>query len=184
MRVVKVAVCVAVLGNLLLGGASAFAAATPRTPVGGPVRVFVTPGNGAGGKIVIAGAIGDYGTTLNINKNGTADPNGNYAKATLRKGTFEVNKTALNAKMNNARPTVNNLNTCSAVISGTAPVTVLGGTGLYTGITGTVNITVTEVFVLPFYTSGKHKGHCNEGNGGQPVAFYESVIGTGTVSFS
>jgi hypothetical protein len=35
---------------------------------------------------------------------------------------------------------------------------VLDGTGRYTGITGTVNITVTEGFVLPFYTSGKHKG--------------------------
>jgi hypothetical protein len=33
---------------------------------------------------------------------------------------------------------------------------VLDGTGRYTGITGTVNITVTEGFVLPFYTSGKH----------------------------
>jgi uncharacterized membrane protein len=184
MRVVKAAVSVAVLGNLLLGGASAFAAATPSTPVGGSVRVFVTPGNGGGGKIVIAGAIGDYGKTVNINKNGTADPNGNYAKVTLQKGTFEVNKTALNTKMNNAQPMVNNLNTCSAVISGTAPVTVLDGTGRYTGITGTVNVTVTEAFVLPFYTSGKHKGQCNEGNSGQPVAFFESVIGTGTVSFS
>ncbi len=184
MRVVKLGVCVAVLGNLLLGGASAFAAATPSTPVGGSVRAFVTPANGGGVKIVIAGAIGDYGKTLNINKNGTADPNGDYSKVTLKKGTFEVNRTALNTKMNNAQPTVNNLRTCSAVISGTAPVTLLDGTALYAGIKGTLKVTVTEVFVLPLYTSGKHKGQCNEGNNFEPVAFYESVIATGTVSFS
>jgi hypothetical protein len=185
MRIPKAAVSAAVLGSLLLGGAPAFAATTPSTPAGGSVRVFVTPGNnGQAGTIVIAGAIGDYGKTLDINKNGTADPNGNYAKQTLQKGTFEVNLTALNTKTNNAHPTVNNMVTCSAVVSGTAPVTLLDGTGLYTGITGTVNFTIIEALVFPRYTTGKNKGQCNESNSAQPVAFYVSAMGTGTVSFS
>jgi hypothetical protein len=184
MRVAKAAVSVVVAGSLSLGAASALAATTPGAPVGGPVRVFVTPSPGWGGRIVIAGAIGDYGKTLNINKNGTADNNGNYAKVTLQKGTFEVNKTALNTMMGNAQPTVNNMKTCSAVISGTAPVTLLDGTGLYAGISGTVTVTITQVFVLPFYASGKHKGQCNESDNAQPVADYESVTGSGTVSFS
>ena len=76
--------------------------------MGGPVKVFVTPGlTGAGGTIVIVGAIGDHGRTLIINKSGTTDPNGNYVKITLQKGTFEVNSTALNAKANKAQPRVN-----------------------------------------------------------------------------
>ncbi len=184
MRVAKTALSAAVLGSLVLCGTPALASAAPSAPVGGPVRVFVEPGGGNGGKIFIAGAIGDYGTTLNINKNGTPDPNGNYGKVTLRKGTFEVNKTALNTKMGNAQPVVNNLATCSAVVSGTAPVTLLDGTGLYAGISGTVDVSITEAFILPFYATGKHKGQCNESNSSQPVATYESVTGSGTVSFS
>jgi hypothetical protein len=184
MRVVKAALSAAVLGSIVLSGTPAFAAAVPSAPVGGPVRVFVGPGSGNGGRIFIAGAIGDYGRTLNINKNGTPDPNGNYGKITLQKGTFEVNKTALNTKMGNAQPVVNNLKTCSGLISGTAPVTLFDGTGLYAGISGTVTVSITQVFIFPFYATGKHKGQCNESNSSQPVAAYESVTGSGTVSFS
>jgi len=183
VRVAKAAVSVVVLGSLLVGGGPAFAAATPGTPAGGSVRVFATPTNGGNATILITGAVGDYGKALDINKNGTADPNGNYVKMMLHKGTFEVNSTTLNAKANNAQPTVNKA-TCSAVISVTAPVTLFNGTGLYTGIAGTVNITETYAFILPQYTSGKDKGQCNEGNNTQPIGQYGSIVGTGTVSFS
>ncbi len=184
MRVAKVTLIAAVLGDLMFGSTPAFAAAAASPPVGGPVKVFVAPASGGGGRIFIAGAIGDYGRTLNINKNGTADPNGNYVKVTLQKGTFEVNKTALNTKMGEAQPVVNNLKTCSAVIYGTAPVTLFDGTGLYAGISGTVDVSITQVFVLPFYAAGQHKGQCNEGNSAQPVATNVSATGSGTVSFS
>jgi hypothetical protein len=184
MQVAKAAFSAVLLGSLMVGPSPALAAAAPSAPAGGPVRVFVAPGSGGGGKIFIAGAVGDYGQTLNINKNGTADPNGNYAKVTLQKGTFEVNKTTLNTKMGNAQPVINNLKTCSAIISETAPVTLLDGTGLYEGISGTVDVSITEVFILPFYAAGTHKGQCNESNNAAPVATYESVTGSGTVSFS
>ncbi|MGP8208985.1 MAG: hypothetical protein ACLQVK_23525 [Acidimicrobiales bacterium] len=184
IRAVKAALSAAVLWSIMLSGSPAFAAATLSVPVGGPVRVFVAPGSGNGGRIFIAGAIGDYGKTLNINKNGTADPNGNYVKVILQKGTFEVNNTALNTKMANAQPVVNNPKTCSGVISGTAPVTLFDGTGLYAGISGTVTISITQVFIFPFYAAGKHKGQCNEGNSAQPVATNVSATGSGTVSFS
>ena len=52
-------------------------------------------GNGAAGKIVITGAIGDYGKTVNIDQNGNTDPNGSFVKVTLQKGSFEVNATTL-----------------------------------------------------------------------------------------
>jgi hypothetical protein len=185
MRVAKTAVSAAVLGSLLLGGASAFAATTPSTPAGGQVKVFATPNSNGGGTIVITGAIGDYGHTLTINKNGTPDPNnGNYVRITLQKGTFEVDSTTLNAKANKAQPTLNKA-TCSAALSVTGPVTLFSGTGLYVGITGTVSITETYAFILPQYTSGINKGQCNtSSNSLQPISQYASITGTGTVSFS
>ena len=81
-------------------GAGAATAATS----GGPVALLATVGNGPSGKIVIAGAIGDWGTALAIDKNGKPNENGNYVKVTLRKGTFEIDSTALNKKTANPHP--------------------------------------------------------------------------------
>ncbi|MGO9660167.1 MAG: hypothetical protein ACLQVK_16855 [Acidimicrobiales bacterium] len=182
MRTAKTAVGLAVLGSLALGAGPALAATTPSTPAGGPVKVFATPNpTGAGGTIVIVGAIGDYGRTLTINKNGTTNANGNYVRITLQKGTFEVNSTALNAKADKAQPT-GDLTTCSGSLSVTGPVTLSDGTGLYRGISGTVSITETFAYVAARFTTGKHKGLCNES--AQPIGQYGSITGTGTVSFS
>jgi hypothetical protein len=63
-------------------------------------------------------------------------------------------------------------------------VTLFNGTGLYTGIAGTLTVTETAAFILPGYTSGKNKGTCNTSNNAQPVKQYASIIGTGTLSFS
>ena len=76
------------------------------TPAGGAVYVHATGNNGPAGTIIITGAIGDYGKTLSIDRNGKTDTNGNYVKITLHKGTFEVNSTVLNAKTNHAQPIV------------------------------------------------------------------------------
>ena len=179
LRGATAALGVAILGSLLLGGAAAVGAAAP---AGGSIRIFATPSNGPTGTILIVGAIGDSGKTLTIDKNGAVNPNGNYVKITLKKGTFEVNSTALNAVANNLQPTVNAA-TCSGYISASAPVTLFGGTGLYTGIAGTVKITETFAFILPRYTSGSKKGQCNESNNAQPIAQYSSIIGAGTVRF-
>ena len=180
-RAVPTLTTVAVLGGVLLGGSPAFAATTPSTPAGGPVKVFATPNGNGGGTIVITGAIGDYGRTLTINKNGTTNANGNYVRITLQKGTFEVNSTALNAKADKAQPT-GDLTTCSGSLSVTGPVTLSDGTGLYRGISGTVSITETFAYVAARFTTGKHKGLCNES--AQPIGQYGSITGTGTVSFS
>lgn len=184
MRVPKAVVSVVLLGSLLIAGGPAFAATAPSTPVGGPVRLFATPNGNGGGTIVITGAIGDYGHTLSINKNGTTNSNGNYVKVSLHKGTFEINSTALNAKTSNlGSQTPINKATCSMAASVSAPVTLLDGTGLYAGVTGTLNVTISVAFILPLFTSGKDKGQCNESQNAQPVAAYSSIIGTGSVSF-
>ena len=139
---------------------------------------------GAVSKIVITGVIGDYGTATSINKNGTIDANGNYVKIALKHGGFEVNSVALNQKTNNAPPTMVNTTTCSFDFGGSGPVTLFNGTGMYTGITGTLNITEKFGGIGPVFTSGPKKGQCNMGENVQPIAFYGSITGSGKVSFS
>jgi hypothetical protein len=133
--------------------------------------------------ILFTGAIGDFGKSVNIDKNGKTDPNGNYGKITLKKGAFEVDLTKLQTASNNLQPTTNAM-TCSASASVTEPVTVYGGTGLYKGIAGTVQVTQTYGFIGPIYAGGAKKGQCNMSDNVQPLAQQLSVTGTGTVHFS
>jgi hypothetical protein len=176
-------------GLVLLAGALGPAvpalAATAAAPAGGAVRVFVTPSgsNGEHGTILIIGAIADWGTTLNVNANGTTDPNGNYAKVTLQKGTFEVNLTTLNNLSNKIQPTVYP-HSCSAVFSTKGPVGLSNGTGAYKGISGRLTITETWGFIFPTFSSGTHAGQCNMSNSAQPVAQHSVVTGSGTVGFA
>ena len=67
--------------------------------------------NSAVDKIILTGVIGDYGTSTNINKNGTVNSNGNYAKVALQHGGFEVNLTTLNKVTDNAPPLMANSTT-------------------------------------------------------------------------
>ena len=182
MRVVGAIAGVVILAAVV-GGGSAFASRTANMPAGGAVYIHATGSNGPAGTIIITGAIGDYGKTLSIDKNGKTDNNGNYVKITLQQGTFEVNSTALNAKTNHAQPIVDKA-TCSFRFTGTGPVTLFNGTGLYKGIKGKVLITICYGGVGPRYKSGTHKGQCNMSNNAPPVAQYGSITGPGTVSFS
>ena len=163
---------------------AAVAAATSSTPAGGSIRVFSTsPGTGGGGKILITGAIGDHGTVSSVNKAGKPASNSNYKKFALAQGTIEANITKINAKANQAYASAQiNRSTCSAAIVFSGPATLLDGTGLYAGITGTVNITVSVGILFPRYASGAHQGQCNEN--ANPTASTQLVEGTGTVSFS
>jgi hypothetical protein len=154
----------------------------------GTIQVWVTPNavniNSPVSKIVVTGVIGDYGTATTINKNGTPNDNGNYVKIALQHGGFEVNSVALNQKTNNAPPLMENGTTCSVVFGGTGPVTLFNGTGMYAGITGTIQITEKFAGIGPRFTSGAKKGQCNTSdNNAPPVAFYGSITGTGKVSF-
>jgi hypothetical protein len=177
--VVAVVLGAAGLTTTLLGGAAASGATTP---AGGAVQIYSPQINGIHGTIVITGAIGDYGKTTSINQNGKPDSNGNFVKIVLHKGTFEINSTAFNAETKNLQPTVY-ASTCSAVGSATGVVTLLDGTGLYAGISGTVNVTATFGFIGPLYKSGKNKGQCNLSNSAQPISQYTLITGSGTVSF-
>jgi hypothetical protein len=154
----------------------------------GTIQVWVTPNavniNSPVSKIVVTGVIGDYGTATSINKNGTPNDNGNYVKVALQHGGFEVNSVALNQKTNNAPPLMQNSTTCSVVFGGTGPVTLFNGTGMYAGMTGTIQITEKFAGIGARFTSGAKKGQCNTSdNNAPPVAFYGSITGAGKVSF-
>jgi hypothetical protein len=86
MGVNKAVLGAAIIAVLLVAGA-AFAATPHASPAGGAISVFATPGKGNTGKIVITGAIGDFGTTINTNKAGEPNPSGNYVKINLHQGT-------------------------------------------------------------------------------------------------
>jgi hypothetical protein len=147
------------------------AAAAPKEPAGGTVRVFVTPGTNGGGSVVITGAIGDYGTVAGDTSNGR-NPN-DFVKLTLKEGTIEVNQTPFEAKLNKATfPILQS--SCSSEGSATGPASVFNGTGLYKGISGTVKLTETQAWILPRGSNGK----CN---GQNPSTYYSSITGTGSV---
>ncbi len=178
MRVVKAALAAAMLGTVLISGAAALGAGMP---AGGSVHVFATPG--PTGTIVLTGAIGDYGKTVNIDKSGKVDPNGVYVKVDLEKGTFEINAAALNAKLAKLAPAIDAA-TCSGEASGRDSVSLLDGGGLYKGMSGTLDVTATFAFIGPRFTSGKKKGQCNLSNSAQPLHQYSSIAGAGIVKFN
>jgi hypothetical protein len=182
MKAVKATLTVAMLGCVLLGASAAFGSSATTTPIAGTIHVFgAQQGLSRNSAIVITGAIGDFGKTFSIDKNGTTDPNGDYLKFMLQHGTFEANTVALGNTLAKVRPTVYNT-TCSGQFVGRSPVALFDGTGRYAGITGTVNMTVTGAYILPRYKSGKKKGQCNENT--EPIGVYASNTGSGKVSFS
>jgi hypothetical protein len=180
MRALKVVFGAVMLGGALFGANAAFGASMPS---GGHVQVFVTPGGHGTGTILIAGAIGDHGKTVWITKDGKIDPNGNYSKITLQKGAFVVNLTALEAKINSGSGT-SSIATCSYFFGATAPAALSGGTGLYKGISGTVNVSEWVGVLGSLYKSGTREGQCNQSNNAPVLDQAISVTGTGTVKFN
>jgi hypothetical protein len=165
-RVLKVAIaCFVLMGGLTLASAAASAQSSSS---GGSIQVWLTPSlTGNGGKILITGAIADYGVTKG-KKSG---------QAVLKKGTIKVNLKQFNAATNAVNPTINPSN-CSTSFTASAPVPIVSGTGAYAGITGSFTLTAQYAFILPKTKSGS----CNTSNNANPISQYGSVSGSGTVS--
>lgn len=172
---VRLGLLAVLTASILLGAGVSAAAAN--TPAGGVLKFWATPTTAGASSLVITGAIGDYGTSLNIDQNGKADSKGNYSQILLQKGTFRINRTAFNNAADKASFPIDKAN-CSSEGSITAPATVSNGTGLYHGISGKVQITLTLVWIVSRNTNNK----CD---GTKKVLFHsEYLTGTGTVSFS
>jgi hypothetical protein len=171
-----------VAGAVLTSGGVAATKKPVASPTGGPIAILATLGPNPNSKILVAGAIGDWGTALSIDRNGKPDENGNYVKVTLKNGTFVLDSTALNKKTASPHPQVSSDNTCSISFTGSAPVTLLHGTGRYKGISGAIDATLTFTGVGGRYQTGAKKGQCERGNG-KPLAMLGAVTGRGTVHF-
>jgi hypothetical protein len=179
MKVLAVAALACAVGI----GVSATVASGSGAVAGGKVRIFANASTeGPVSKILFTGAIGDYGTATSIDRNGKVDTNGNYVKMALKKGTFEVDSTALNAKLNKA-PGVFNKSTCSFSFTGSGRVTIFNGTGLYQGISGSAEITLSFGGIGPRLTAGPRKGQCNPSHNAKPLSQFGAIIGTGVVKF-
>jgi hypothetical protein len=181
MRWCKAALGAVVVGCTFAGGSAALAAGSTPTP--GKIKVFVSTVNNTKSKILITGAIGDYGTGVSTDKNGKADANGAFQKVTLKQGGFVVDATAFNKALNHVSPQTNKTN-CSLVFAGSGPGSLENGTGLYKGIGGTVTITATFAGIAPRFTSGAKKGQCNFAQNVQPLGAYSSITATGNVTFN
>jgi hypothetical protein len=164
--------------------AAAYAASThPAAPSGGTAHIWVTQSRGVVDKIILTGAIGDYGTATSINKNGHPDANGRYVRIALKRGGFRVNATVFNRRADHLQPKVNK-STCSFWATAAGPVTLSRGTGAYAGISGTIDIRTSFAGVGPRFHSGPHKGMCNLGENAAPLAQFEGPItGSGRVTF-
>lgn len=184
VRTVPKLVAAAATGTLLLGSAAAVAATSASAAHTERIEVWVSPpkGNSAVQRIMLTGAIADYGKATSTTKAGKPDPNGNYVHIVLRKGTFRINAVTLNNKLGSMRPNVDKA-TCSIWLTGSGPVTLFDGTGRYAGISGRIKITVSFAAIFPRFTSGPKKGQCNHSNKVQPTAsFAGQLTGVGNVS--
>jgi hypothetical protein len=184
VRTIPKLVAAAAAGTLLLGSAAAVAATSSSASHPARIEVWVSPahGNSAVQKIMITGAIGDFGKATSTTKSGKPNPNGKYVHIVLQKGTFRVNAVALNNKLATMRPHVNK-STCSAWGAGSGPVTLFDGTGRYAGISGRIKITTSFAAIFPRFGSGPKKGQCNHSNHAMPLAFFTSPLtGAGKVT--
>ena len=163
----------------------AVASTSTGTPTStGIIHVLSTgPATGNGGHIIITGEIGDSGTSYSANASGVKSGNGTYVKLILKQGTILLNKAKLNKTIGKAYGSASvNSATCSATISASGSVSIVSGTGSYSHLSGNVHVTVTAAFVLGKYTTGKHKGQCNES--ANPISALQVVVGSGLVQLT
>lgn len=175
----------AVGAALLLGAvAGGLIPATSGAATGGPVKLYVTPSATTSpkhpGKVLFTGAIGDYGTAVSVNAAGKPTQNGTYRLARLKKGTILVDITTFQKALQAAftSPSTYDPTNCSVSVSVTAPVSVVKGSGAYDGITGSLTLTGVFADISP-RTKG---GACTTKTATEPLATYQSIAGSGTIT--
>jgi hypothetical protein len=147
-------------------------------PAGGHIAIYFTP-QPRKSLILVAGAIGDYGTGVPVNAKGQHDPAGQFERVKLQHGSFMID----NRKLNNAamaKDPVRNPQTCSLVLAVQAPAALSGGTGRYTGISGTVTLSSNVAAIFP-HKSGS-TGACNFDT--SPLSTALSTGAKGRISFN
>jgi hypothetical protein len=99
----------------------------------------------------------------------------------LKDGTFLLDE----RKLNDVKPSGGfTKSTCSLTYDFKATVPVSLGTGAYAGIHGTLNAVAVTAIVDPRFTSGAHKGTCDDRAVPKPPAYLATMTAQGKVSFS
>jgi hypothetical protein len=162
MHVVAATIAVALTTVLTIGGCSASAGPKPHggtgaastaatltgTPaIGGAVRLTAyTDNDGPNATVVLTGAIGDFGTAVSVNSNGTPDAeHTSQWDLRLAHGSFRLAIADLDhhfvAAMRTFPP---HRASCSGTVTVSAPAAIVAnsGTGAYHGIAGTFALTL------------------------------------------
>jgi hypothetical protein len=152
---------------------AALAATAPGAP-SGAIHVYETSTHGprAPGTIVITGAINDAGmgsATGVVNADGTI---------TLSQGSIKVapSSTFVSREKDFFGRAVNPPG-CATSGTITGPVKIVGGTGAYAGITGTINATYTVAAIV----SKLKNGTCDTAHGARPVGVVIFISAAGSV---
>ena len=172
-RALRLTAVLAAIGSLLAVVSGAFAAGA----TGGSVKMFGTP-KGSGGAFMFTGAIGDFGSTQRQTASGSPSANGDFVKFKLKHGTFVADVTSFFNALNHARPTFDKA-TCSGSFTVSGNAALSAGTGQYARISGTLKVSGTFAEVGPRLKNGA----CNASQNAKPLAQFNSVTGTGHVSF-
>jgi len=170
---IGVAVALAATTGPAAGATTADATTADATPPAGVINLY-TSGTLATPirAFVITGAFADVGAT---------SP-GDKGAIPFREGSIRFDNSAANAAEGQIYAHLSryvNPSTCALTYNYTAPVKLVGGTGAYAGISGTVTLHNTDVGVLPRLKTGK----CNESANAEPIGFLAESYGSGSVSF-
>jgi hypothetical protein len=165
-----------ILMTLASGGALAAFAATSAASPSGAIHIYETSNQGprASGTVVITGAVNDAGVgyaTGNVTAGG---------KMMLSNGSIKdvPSHTFISREQDLFGAAVNPPG-CAVERTITGPVKIVGGTGAYAGITGTVNATYTVAAVLPKLKNGA----CNTAHHARPIGVAIFIKASGNVSF-
>jgi hypothetical protein len=164
-----------ILMTLAGGGALAAFAATSAGSPSGAIHIYETSNHGprASGTVVITGAVNDAGVgyaTGNVTAGG---------KMMLSKGSIkDVPSPTFISREQDLFGAAVNPPGCAVVGTITGPVKIVGGTGAYAGITGTVNATYTVAAVLPKLKNGA----CNTAHHTRPIGVAIFIKASGNVT--
>ncbi|MGH9092150.1 MAG: hypothetical protein ACRDZR_12365 [Acidimicrobiales bacterium] len=178
---IRAVVGAALLCGGVVGGLASTASASSAS---GPTKVFVKPTETTSvkhpGKILLTGAVGDYGTVISANAAGKATRKGTYRLLRLKKGTILVDIATFQKALESSftSPTALDQTTCSIAVSPTGPVAVVSGTGSYSGISGSFTMTAFVAGIAPRTASGA----CTVKTTTAPLATFTVITGTGTVT--
>jgi hypothetical protein len=165
--------------SVLLPGAYASGSGSVRLRFSGAIQIWLTPGKTSDiGRVLITGAIGDYGKTYATDSKGKHSANGLFEVLVFSHGSILINGSKFAAYLSSAVPHIVDGSKCSATLAIEAPVPIKSGTGDYGGITGSITLTQTSAYIFDKSKSGS----CAI-VGQKLEAEYVSIYGAGRISY-